>query len=125
MNSFRRHFPGYVDCDESERLPIPFLDTADLLALDPVIVAGEGRKFSHYAMYNNCLMAVHDDGLEWWVVGYVEHPEQIDLPQWEGWKFRAVIDGEKTVISGDDVISSCAGYIKLRDGREIKEGWPS
>ena len=36
-------------------------------------------------------MAIYDDGYEWTVAGTVKNPDSVNLPLWEGVKYR----GEK------------------------------
>ena len=119
MNKFRQHIPNFVDTD-----PAPDFDfetTQDLLALEVVRRYGQRKDFSHFAMHGNCLMEISDGGHYWWVVGYVEHLEAVDLPQWEGGKYRAELsDGSKAELTRHEVLESCGDILTLRNGTQAK-----
>jgi hypothetical protein len=113
-NTFWQHIPAYVDGDRPG--PVTFSTTQELLALPVVQRYGKGADFSHFAMSDNALMEIADDGFYWWVVGHVADPTSIDLPKWNGGKYRAQLaDGTKTVLSSE-VTSSCGDELRLRDG---------
>lgn len=82
MNEFRQHFPSSCDFDNPKE--IKFSTTEELLNLDAVSSWKEKNKFSHFAISNNSLMAIFDEGYRWWVIGYIKYPENVDLPKWEG-----------------------------------------
>lgn len=42
-----------------------------------------GNQFYRFSISENTLMAEYDRGYEWWVIGYIKDPSQIDLPKWE------------------------------------------
>jgi len=86
MNLFIQHIPSMVDIDPPTE--IPFETTEELLALEIVKRFGEHPNFSHFAMSDNRLMKISDEGYHWWVVGYIKHPDQVDLPKWSGAKYR-------------------------------------
>lgn len=116
MNSFRQHIPAYVEMDRPA--PIPFATTGDLLALDVVqrYRASSDGPFSHFAMDDNTLMVISAEGFHWWVVGFIAHPEEIDLPRWAGWKHLArLVNGQEVVLT-NEVVSACGGRLTLRDG---------
>lgn len=115
MNTFTQHIPSFVDQREAPK-PDKFSTTEELLELQAVKQWKRNPEFSHFAMKDNALMAILDDGFSWWVVGFIKHPEQVNLPQWEGWKFRAELPNGDLVKLGDEVISSCGAVLKLRDG---------
>lgn len=122
MNSFRQHIPGFArDGREPPEPVIPFETTADLLALE-IVQRYKGPTFSHFAMSENHLMAISDDGYSWWVVGFVADPSAVDLPQWDGGKHLArLADGVEVTLTRDTtphVSSSCGGRLSLSDGTE-------
>ena len=43
---------------------------------------------STFVMSGRCLMTVSDNGYHWWVLGYIENPKEINLPQWNGPKYK-------------------------------------
>lgn len=116
MNSFRQHIPAYVEMDRPA--PIPFESTADLLALEVVQryrTTSDGA-FSHFAMDDNTLMVISGEGFHWWVVGFIAHPDDIDLPRWTGWKHLARLADGREVVLTTEVVSACGGRLTLRDG---------
>ena len=113
MNSFRQHIPNFVDIDHPAA--IPFATTADLLALE-VVQRYKHQTFSHFAMSDNALMVIEDNGFTHWVVGFIKHPEAIELPQWTGWKHLVRLPDGREVVLTDEVVSSCGGRLTLRDG---------
>jgi hypothetical protein len=115
MNSFTQHVPSF--CDMDAPAPTPFETTEDLLALEVLKRYSRKPGFSHFAMSSNALMEVSDGGYFWWVVGYVEHPELVDLPKWGGGRYRAELPtGERVELQADDVLSSCGEVLTLRNG---------
>ena len=114
-----QHIPNFVDTDKPEA--VEFETTQDLLMIDKVKQWArpmDGKEFSHFALSCNVLMAIHDDGFHWWVVGYIdiEHPTEIDLPKWESGKYRAKLSSGETVILTHEVVSSCGDTLTLKDG---------
>lgn len=91
MNKFKQHIPSFVDRFGEELPVIEFSTTQELLEIDVVKQwkkPMDGKLFSHFAIKDNALMVIHDDGFHWWVVGYVEDPLTIDLPMWDGPKYE-------------------------------------
>ena len=117
-----QHIPSFINVDKPKSIEFETID--DLLATNAVkqwAKPVDGKPFSHFAISRNILMAIHDDSFRWWAVGYIEQPELIDLPKWEGGKYRAELeDGSHTVISSKDVISSCGSTLTLKDGSKAK-----
>ena len=141
-NRFQQRIPSFVD--GFERFSFDFATTEELLANDWIkswsepfkpqklttltVATGEWTEsetkntsgdFCRYSILDNCLMAEFDDGFHWWVLGYIEKPELVDLPKWSGWKYRAILDGQEVVLT-NEVISSCGDVLTLRDGRKAK-----
>jgi len=118
MNRFKQHMPSFVDIGESPEW-IEFDTIEDLLGLEIVQRYGKCKDFSHFALNENHLLEISDEGFYWWVVGYIENPSAVDLPQWKG-KYRAELpDGSKVILT-DEVISSCGDILTLRDGTKAK-----
>lgn len=80
MNGFTQHIPGFVSV-ETPPQRVPFKTTEDLLNIDTVVRFSKDPKFSHFAISDNCLMAIYDEGRKWWVVGYLDDSETVLLPQ--------------------------------------------
>lgn len=115
MNSFRQHTPSFVDVDRPEA--IPFETTEQLLALEVVRRYGKRPDFSHFALSGDLLMEISDEGHHWWVVGYIDQPELVDLPKWVYGKYRAELpDGTRVDLEGSVIMKSCGDELTLRDG---------
>jgi len=124
MNRFKKHIPPFVDVDI---LPdwIEFETTEDLLKIKDVEIYNEIKDFSHFAVEEDCLLAISDEGFHWWVIGFIEKPEEVNLPKWEGWKFYVEFpNGEKKIVGdgivGYEVRSSCGDYVTFRNGKTAK-----
>jgi hypothetical protein len=116
MNKFTQHIPSFMDGFEPR--VYEFESTEQLLSYDFFKSIAQRPKFSHFAMHRSHLMEISDEGFHWWVLGRIEHPEEMDLPQWEGWKFRAELDGKDVILSGKEVTCSCGNVLELADGRK-------
>lgn len=86
MNKLTLYTPGYVDGKRES--PIEFESTKDLLELTAVKRFKRGETL--FRKSEELLMAVYDKGFEWWVIGTILNPEDVDLFEWEGAKKRAV-----------------------------------
>ena len=122
MNRFRQHIPSFAyDGDLSEW--IEFKNTEDLLSIEVVkrwVKPMDGKPFSHFAISDNHLMAIHDDGFHWWCVGCIEDPVSVDLPKWDGGKIRAEMPDGTIKTLTDEVVSICGDILTLRDGTKVK-----
>lgn len=97
---------------------IEFANTEDFLSNPFMQNIATVAKFSHFALNGIYLVMVGDDGFLWMVIGTIDHPEVLQLPRWEGWKFRALLDdGTRTVLTGRDVAVCDAPRLTLMDGR--------
>ena len=119
MNRFKQHIPNFVDVDKPSKW-IEFESTEDLLSLEIVQRYGKRQNFSYFALSDNCLMEICDDGFYWWVVGYIDDPSTVELPQWEGGKYRAQMPDGSIKVLTNEVISSCSDVLTLRDGTKAK-----
>lgn len=115
MNKFKQHIPNFVDVDD-QPMWIPFETTIDLLNIEIVKRYGNHEGFSHFAMSDNHLMEISDNGFRWWVIGYIEKPDEIDLPKWDDAKYRAKLLNGESVILSKEVMSSCGDVLTLKDG---------
>lgn len=111
---FRKHIPSFVDSRE-ENDSLHFSSKEELLNSEWMKRFTDAKDFNHFAQDGNCILAVSDEGFRWWVVGYVD--AQGVFPKWEGWKFRAVLDGKECVLSSE-VVSSCGGELTLKCGKK-------
>jgi len=115
MNRLTQHIPNFVETRGEQPPTGEFETTEELLSLE-VVQRYKHDDFSHFAMSDNHLMVISDDGFKHWVVGYVKNPESVDLPKWAGWKFRAELPNGEKVILSSEVVSSCGDVLTLRDG---------
>jgi hypothetical protein len=114
MNSITQHLPAYVE--GFENVTVEFNDDDSLVSIPFVRRFSELKDFSHFAVSDNCLMAIYKDGFEWWVVGYIKEPWRLKLRKWDGAKYHALLDG-KEVVLGKEVKYSCGNKLILYDGR--------
>lgn len=123
MNWFLQHVPNFVDVDQPPQR-IPFETTEELLNLEVVKRYGKRPDFSHFAISDNYLMEISDGGRHWWVVGRLGDPTAVDLPQWDGGKYKAQLkDGTVVELTRKDVYSSCGDVLTLADGTTAKNLW--
>jgi len=84
MNRFKHYIPCYIDMDEDECPQwIEFESTEDLLNLE-VVQRYNKEEGSHFVLSGNLLLDEWEEGVQWIVVGYIEFPQRVELPQWEG-----------------------------------------
>ena len=83
MNKIKQHIPDFV----SDVIPKieEFSTTEELLEIDFVKGWSEDKDFYEYALSENRLMAIIEleNGIKWWVIGYIDNVENIDLPKWK------------------------------------------
>lgn len=87
MNIFKRHIPAFVD-GVNTTPDVPFNTTEELLNIPDVSRWKEVNKFLHFAVSDTHLLALLDEGYEWWAVGSLQDTSSINLPKWEGPKYR-------------------------------------
>ena len=118
MNRIKQHIPSFIDLDRTQEW-VEFSNTDDLLAIEFVNQWAKpmnGKPFSHFAISDNCLMAIHDNGFHWWVVGYIEKPGKVNLPKWYGGKHKAQMPDGTIKILTTEVASLCGDTLTLKDG---------
>lgn len=131
MFKFVQHIPSFVDSRGVDvfELECPSIDG---LLSNPFFDKYKGDKFSHFAKSKErnryALMSISDNGFCWWVVGYIYGKDVVNLPEWEGWKFRARLDGENVIVGTGagcvaKVVMSSGGTLTLDDGRVAHKGW--
>ena len=80
INKLYQHFPAFCEGFKPE---IVEFDTVDDLRNIKWVKSWETNKhFYKWAKSNNKLMALMEEGKTWFVVGKIEKPELIDLPEW-------------------------------------------
>ncbi len=87
MAQIKQHRPNYFDPLVFVNLTVDFESTEELLNIPFVLNFSTASNFSHYAISEDgtksTLMAVYDDGYEWWVIGFIDDISKVDLPKWE------------------------------------------
>lgn len=116
-NKFRK-ITGYERNDDDP--VIEFNTTEELLDHSLINSYSEKENFSHFAMSGNHLMEISDNGFRWWVIGVIENPSIIELPEWDGGKHLAEDENGKEIVLTKEVVSSCGDILTLRDGRKLK-----
>ena len=123
MNRFKQHIPNFIEVDKPPEW-IEFQNTDALLSIEVVKQWSkpmDGKPFSHFAISGNYLMAIHDDGFHWWAVGYIENPQAVNLPKWNGGKHRAKMPDGTIKTLTDEVVSVCGDVLTLRDGTKAQQ----
>jgi hypothetical protein len=113
-NEFYQHVPNYMDIDRQP--PIEFDTTEELLANE--YVSQYLRKDdSSFVMGDDHLMVISDNGFKWQVAGVIRHPDQVNLPKWEGAKYRVkwVKDYDYGVVYGKDGVSICGNDVIIKN----------
>lgn len=120
MGIFKQHIPTYVDYREASPR-WNFNTTEELCNLPPMLKAKERPGFSHFAISGNCILQIADEGFYWWVLGYVDDVDGVELPEWDGGKHRAELeDGRIVILMRREIVSSCGNVLTLRDGSTAK-----
>lgn len=89
MNEFRQHIPGY--CSGIEPFSLNFNTKEELLSNEwinnwtkhPFDLEEPNPEFLKFSLSNNRLICEFKSGKKWYVIGYIKHPELVDLPKWE------------------------------------------
>jgi len=88
MNKIKQYRPNLVTTTEDNQM-VEFETTQELLNIDFVKKFSNRNNFYRYSLdidnYFNqySLMAEYNDGRDWWVVGFIDNPQDIDLPKWK------------------------------------------
>ena len=78
MISIRPHVPSYVDgVDQS----VQHFNSVEELRKSP-FVARHSRLYPQLMKSGDLLMIVSESGSCWWVIGYIDDPSSLDLPEW-------------------------------------------
>lgn len=78
MNKITQYRPAFFDGFKND--VVSFNMKKELLEIPFVKNFSNDDDFSHYAISKNLLMCVCCGGMEWWVIGALEHPELLDIP---------------------------------------------
>jgi hypothetical protein len=122
-NHFRQRVPGFVDGGN----PLEFdFDTVEELVNHPYNQEWLNKNpHSILVKSEGILMVVYNEGFNWWGIGWITNPDDLELPEWEGGKYIAQYsNGNIEVLdktSKNPMISSCGGVLTLKDGTECKK----
>ena len=122
-NHFRQRVPGFVDGAN----PLEFdFDTVEELVNHTYIQEWlNGNPRPILVKSKDVLMVVYNEGFNWWGIGWITNPDDLELPEWGGGKYIAQYsNGTIEVLnktSKNPVISSCGGVLTLKDGTECKK----
>lgn len=116
MATFVEHIPTFFETGHApRRWDVTTLE--ELLQLDVMKWHSSRDGFSHFATEGRSVLAIRNDGFEWWVIGSLSDLEPFDLPKWDGGKVRAkLLDGTECVLGRDRIRSICGHVITLLDG---------
>jgi hypothetical protein len=89
MAKFTQRIPGGVD-PSLQPLVIEFDVQEELIDSDYVQGFTTMKGHVGFVMSDGMLMAISDEGYHWWVLGYIDEPDIMDLPPWEGAKYRGM-----------------------------------
>lgn len=81
MNKIKQYRPAFIDCEDDNK-EIIFNTTEELLGIDFVKNFSQNGNFYKYSISENHLMAEYENGYEWWVIGYINNPKEVNLPKW-------------------------------------------
>lgn len=113
MNLIKQHIPNF--CSGFDPIIVPFETTEDLLEIPFVKDFSASKKFDHYAINDNHLMCISDNGFHWWVIGTLIDPQEVNLPKWGGGKYRIINEAcEVEVVSGEEVGGSRSGEVLIQ-----------
>lgn len=114
-NRFVQHIPSWTQT--STRAECRFDTIEELMAFDLIWEwAEEDPYFEKYVKSRNLLIKLSHKGFYHYVMGYIDNPDLLELDEWEGWKFLAMLEHKEVVLS-HEVESCSAGLLTLYDGR--------
>ena len=85
MNKIKQHIPASIDGD---RLTIEFNTQKELMNIPFVKNFSKLEGFYRYSIsssggFSPLLMCELRDGYDWWVVGFIDSMDGINLPEWK------------------------------------------
>jgi hypothetical protein len=109
--------PEHVDKNTSNTIKYAFEKFSEVLDIPQIKFWRGVRDFSHFALNDHLLMVVLYKGFQWFVVGVVQKPKEVDLPKWDGGKYYARLqDGQTKILVGDEVKECSELGLTLSDG---------
>lgn len=80
-NSITQHIPSWAEGFDPKCSD--FNSASELLALDWVKVYAQEPNFHRFSLNGDTLMIERNEGKDWWVVGRISKPSEVDLPVWK------------------------------------------
>lgn len=118
MIKFTPRIPNYVD---AERVTLTFDCFDDMILSETFTRFSKLNGFSHFAIDDNYIMAILDDGFRWLAVGKPDVDLSDQFVKWNGGKYRALMpDGSTAVFDSDEVHGSSGDRLFLANGAEAK-----
>ncbi len=79
VNNFKPRFPNWCDIQLDS---VNFNSFDELLEIEFIKTKLTNPKFKRLSISENMLMFEKTDGT-YWVIGYIKHPEMLNLPKWK------------------------------------------
>ena len=121
-NHFRQRVPGFVDIDNF--IEFDFDTTEELVNHSFIQNWLNTCPSSILVKSREVLMVVYNEGFNWWGIGFISNPDDLELPEWDGGKYIGQHSNGTIEIldktSENPVISSCGDVLTLKDGTECK-----
>lgn len=116
VNRIRYHIPKHIKVPRPD--PKDFETTKELLDFEETKFYTTINGFNKFVMSENHLIISCNAGFVWHIIGTITNPEDIELPQWKGPKYRMLLRNDKRlVIRSEDIESMLNGKVRLNDGR--------
>lgn len=114
MIKVKQHIPDY--CEGFTRETVVAATTVEMLKTELFQRFSDSPMFTCFELADrNSVIAVYQEGLQWWVVGFVIEGT-LELPRWRGWLFKGT-DGQ---LYSKEVASVCGDTMTLKDGRKVE-----
>jgi len=81
MNKFIQHIPNYIG--DPNPIIIYFYKFSEILENDIIKYWTKKSSFSYIVKDENSIMSVNSYGYEWYVIGYIDNIDKIDIPVWD------------------------------------------
>ena len=115
MNTFKQRFPRFIDVDRDAIPTYEFSTLEELYTIDIVSSSMKDPSFSHFALSDNYLMSITDEGYGWRVLGHVSITNGLQIPKWNGGKYLAQFSDGRIVTLTKEVVSSCGRQLTLSE----------
>lgn len=113
MIKFTPRIPNYVD---AERVVLTFNSFDDMIMSETFTRFSNLKNFSHFAIEDNYVMAVLDDGFKWLAVGKPDIDLSAQFVQWDGGKYKALMPDGSIAVLTSEVHGSSGDSLFLENG---------